>query len=199
MRGDPSRTVLVISEPPHPWALLRDRLGGELVSIAWARPSEVAKAVAALDPGPWVVAGGEPFLPAPALEALHGRLFAAHWVQDPPGGLPVRPVRHHSWPELVDVLERRLAVRVGGLRLAPGCGLVLPDGAIITHTSPLEGLLAAYPDGLDVARMGPRLRAAVRRATLTLERHRLPLEIVTDDRRVSVVVSGEPAVAKALK
>ena len=77
MRGAPSRTVLVISEQPHPWALLRDRLGGELASVAWARPSQVAKAVAAVDPGPWVVAGGEPSLPAVAVDALRGRLFGA--------------------------------------------------------------------------------------------------------------------------
>jgi hypothetical protein len=190
MRGDPTRTALVISELPHPWGLLRDRLGGELVSVAWARPSQVAKAVAALDPGPWVVAGGESVLPGPALEALRGRLFAAHWVHDPPGGLPVRPVRHQSWWELVDVLERRLAVRLGGVSLAPGRGVVLPDGAVITHTSPLEGLLAAYPDGLEMASTDPRLRAAVRRAALTLERHRLPLRVFSEESRVGVVVTG---------
>jgi len=158
--------------------------------VVWARPSQVAKAVAALDPGPWVVAGGEPVLPGRALEALRGRLFAAHWVEDPPSELPVRPVRHPSWRELVDVVERKLAVRLGGVRLAPGRGLVLPDGAIITHTSPLEGLLVAYPDGVEVARMDPRLRAAVRRAALTLERHHLPLKVVSDDFRVAVVVTG---------
>jgi hypothetical protein len=198
MRGDPSRTVLVISEQPHPWALLRDRLAGELASIAWARPSQVAKAVAALDPGPWMVAGGEPLLLSPALEALRGRLFAAHWVEEPPGDLPVVPVRHVSWRGLVEVVAQRLSVRVVGVRLAPGCGLVLPDGAVITHTSSLEGLLAAYPDGLEVARMDPRLRSAVRRAALTLERHHLPLKVVTEDRRVAVVLTGVQTGGKAL-
>jgi len=143
-----------------------------------------------MDPGPWVVAGGESALPGPALDALRGRLFAAHWVQEPPAALPVLPMRHPSWRELVDVLEQRLAVRLGGVRLAPGRGLVLPDGAIITHTSSLEGLLVAYPDGLEVARMEPRLRAAVRRAALTLERHHLPLKVVSEDCRVAVVVTG---------
>jgi hypothetical protein len=160
------------------------------VSVAWARPSQVAKVVTAMDPGPWVVAGGESVLPGPALEALRGRLFAAHWIREPPAALPVRPVLHPSWRELVDVLEQRLALRLGGVRLAPGRGLVLPDGAIITHTSPLEGLLVAYPDGLEVERMDPRLRAAVRRATLTLERHHLPLKVVSEDCRVAVVVTG---------
>ncbi|MBO0684457.1 MAG: hypothetical protein J2P45_14970, partial [Candidatus Dormibacteraeota bacterium] len=59
-RGDPTRTLLVISQQPHPWALLRDRVDGELVSVVWAQPSQVAGAVARLDPGPWLVAGGEP-------------------------------------------------------------------------------------------------------------------------------------------
>jgi hypothetical protein len=199
MRGDPARTALVISELPHPWALLRDRLAGELVSVAWARPPEVADAVAAMDPGPWVVAGGESSLPAPALEALRGRLFAAHWVREPPSGLPVLPVRHASWRELAQVLEQRLAVRLGGVRLAPGCGLVLPDGSVINRTSPLEGLLAAYPDGLEVAHMDPRLRSALRRAALTLERHHLPLEVVSEDRRVAVVVTGVQPGRRALK
>jgi hypothetical protein len=153
----------------------------------------VAKAVAAVDPGPWVVAGGEPSLPAVAVDALRGRLFGAHWVEEPPAELPVLPVRHASWRELVEVLEQRLAVRVGGVRLAPGAGLVLPDGAIISHTSPLEGLLAAYPDGLEVARMDPRLRSALRRAALTLERHHLPLKVVSEDRHVAVVVTGVQA------
>ena len=160
------------------------------MSVAWARPAQVAKAVAAMDPGPWVVAGGESAIPEQALEALRGRLYAAHWVHDPPAGLPVRPVLHPSWGDLVDVLERRLKVRLGGVRLAPGRGLVLPDGAIITHASPLEGLLVAYPDGLEVAHMDPRVRAEVRRAALTLERHHLPLRVVSDDLRVAVVVTG---------
>ena len=38
--------------------------------------------------------------------------------------------------------------------------------------------------------MDPRLRAAVRRAALILERHHLPLKVVSDESRVAVVVTG---------
>jgi hypothetical protein len=190
MRGDPTRTVLVVSEQPHPWALLRDRVCGELASVAWARPAQVPPVIAALDPGPWVVASGEPGLPRPALEVLARRLFAAHWVGEPAPGLSVHPVVHETWGELAEALLRQLAVRVGGVRLAPGRGLVLPDGSVITHASFLEELLAAYPDGLEVASAGPRVRAALRRAALTLERHHLPLKVLSEEGRVAVVVTG---------
>lgn len=189
-RGDPTRTLLVISQQPHPWAFLRDRVEGELVSVVWAQPSQVAGAVARLDPGPWLVAGGEPILPAEALDALRGCLFAAHWVDDPPLELPVRPLLHASWGELADAIGNRLAVRIAGLRLAPGRGLVLPDRSVITGASALEGLLAAYPEGLQLTCRPPRLRAALRRAALTLERHRLPLQVVSDQGRVAVSVTG---------
>ena len=35
MGADARRTLLVVSERPHPWALLRDWLDPELVSVAW--------------------------------------------------------------------------------------------------------------------------------------------------------------------
>jgi hypothetical protein len=46
--------------------------------------------------------------------------------------------------------------------------------------------------------MDPRLRSALRRAALTLERHHLPLEVVSEDRRVAVVVTGVQMGRKAL-
>src|SRR5215472_4891395 len=49
------RTVLVLSERPHPWAFLRDSLNPELVSVAWARPAEVGTHMVAVQP--WAIAG----------------------------------------------------------------------------------------------------------------------------------------------
>jgi hypothetical protein len=59
MGADARRTVLVVSERPHPWALLRDWLDPELVSVAWLRPGQAAAGLA-----PWLVAGDGDEAPA---------------------------------------------------------------------------------------------------------------------------------------
>jgi hypothetical protein len=170
--------------------MLRDRLDADLVSVAWARPEGVAAAVAALDPGPWVVAGGEPALPASALDSLRKCLFAALWVGAPPEGLPVQPQVYAGWQELAATLSRRMATPAAGLRLASSRGLVLPDGAVVGNTSHLEALLAAAPGGLQMTGHGGRsLTAAVRRAAAHARRHDLPLRVVVAGGRALV----EPA------
>lgn len=183
---DPTRTVLVIADQPHSWAMLRDRLDPELAHVAWARPDEAAGVIAALDPGPWVVAGGPSQLPDSALGAMRGLLFALHWVGEPPPGLPLRPRRHDSWRELAGEIERLLAICVGGLRLAPKRGLLLPDGRYVGRTGDLEALIAAYPQGLEVTD-GPSPSSAVRRAARVAARHRLSVRVVAEHGRVAVM------------
>lgn len=185
---DPTRTILVVADLPHPWALLRDRLHPGLVSIAWARPPAVPEAVAALDPGPWAVAGGIAELPAQAAAVLDACFCSLHWVGMPPLGLARPPRRHCSWSELAATLERALALRLGGLRLAPGRGLLLPDGSCVGRTADLESLFAAHPEGIQLA--GARARSAVRRAGRAIQRHRLPLSLVNEGGRVAVIGPG---------
>ncbi len=185
---DPTRTALVVASTPHPWALLRDHLDPSLVRVAWVRPEAVAAAVLELVPGPWMLAGGVPDLPEGALSALRGCLFAAHWVGEPPSGLPVRSSRHATWSDLVAALRGAQDAGFGGLRLAPGRGLVLPGGRYAAATADLESLLAAGPAGLQLepgARVGP----ALRRARRSLVRHRLGLHLVRRDGRVALATT----------
>ncbi len=177
-----------MASTPHPWALLRDRLDASLVRVAWARPEAVGEAVLELVPGPWILAGGVPDLPEEALSALRGCLFAAHWVGEPPSGLPVRPHRHPSWSDLVAALAGALDAGFAGLRLAPGRGLVLPGGAYAAATADLESLLAAGPAGLQLE-AGARVGPALRRARRSLVRHRLGLRLVRGDGRVALATT----------
>src|SRR5262249_8660908 len=101
MRGA-IRTVLVLSERPHPWAFLRDTLNPELVGVAWARPAEVGtNPVAVL---PWAVAGTGT-RPAPNLAPLAGTLFGCRWVGPAPEHLPVRPLIRPTWQAISSDLE----------------------------------------------------------------------------------------------
>src|SRR5215472_18836230 len=84
MRGA-LRTVLVLSERPHPWAFLRDRLDPELISVEWARPAEVGAHNCAVVP--WAIAGTGT-QPAPDLAHLAGTLFSCRWVGPAPEQLP---------------------------------------------------------------------------------------------------------------
>jgi hypothetical protein len=176
MGADARRTLLVVSERPHPWVHLRDWLDPELVSVAWLRPGQAAAWLV-----PWLVAGDGAAAPAGV-----GGLAAWHWVGPPPR-LPVRPVVHEDWRALAADAQRRLAVRLAGVRLAPGAGLVLPDGSYVSRADGLEALLASHPEGLEaVGGDRARLLAAGRRAQLLLERHRLPLRVVRAGARLTL-------------
>jgi len=181
------RTLLVVSDRPHPWAFLRDRLPPDMVAVAWARPGDDAAAATAAG-SPWMLAGtgSEPA----GLEPLRGRLFACRWVGPAPAGLPRPPVPREDWRAVAADAERALAVCLAGLRLAPGAGLVLPTGAFVPPTPALEALLSAHPDGLPVAVPDRRLRETVRGVTRVLGRHRLPLRVSHRDGRLALVPTG---------
>jgi len=176
MRRNVLRTLLVVSDRPHPWAFLRDRLPGDLVAVAWTRPGDVGAAAADLGSPPWMLAGTGT-APAAGLEALRGRLFACRWVGPVPPGLPGQPVRREDWRAVAADAEHALAVRLAGLRLAPGGGLVLPDGGFLPRMPELEALLSAHPDGLPATAPDHRPRRLAQRLTRLLERHRLPLAV----------------------
>jgi hypothetical protein len=166
MRQAALRTLLVVSERPHPWAFLRDRLDPDLVTVSWARPGDSASRLV-----PWMLAGTG--RDTGGLAAFRDRLVCWHWVGDAPAGLPVRPHVHDDWQEVAAAAERALKVHLAGLRLAPGCGLVLPDGAYLSRVAGLEALLGAHPDGIAVGTPTAALRAAAHRTAALLSRHRL--------------------------
>jgi hypothetical protein len=175
------RTLLVVSDRPHPWAFLRDRLPPDLVTVAWARPRD-AGAAAALGP-PWMLAGDGPG-PLAGLERLRGLLFACQWVGPAPADLPAPPVPRDDWRQVAADAERGLAVRLAGMRLAPAGGLVLPCGSFLPPAPALEALLSAHPEGLALGGADRRRRQAVRGVARLLERHRLPLRLRERDGRV---------------
>jgi hypothetical protein len=180
MRQAALRTLLVVSERPHPWAFLRDRLDPGLVTVAWARPAEAGGAAA-----PWMLAGtGDG---AGALGVLRGRLLCWRWVGPAPAGLPARPLVHEDWHGVAASAERALALRLAGLRLAPGGGLVLPDGSYVSRAAGLEALLAAHPAGLEPGGPVSGVRAAARRVGGLLERHGVPLRVARDGGRLALV------------
>ncbi len=169
---DPTRRLVVLSGRPHAWAFLRDHLDPALVTVAWA-PGDAGEV--ALTPAPWMLVGTGRTLPARVAAALRGRLLCVLWVGAPAAGLPVQPVVCSNWSQVVGRVRRALLSRVGGVRLAPGCGLALPDGSYLTGTSALEVLLGAHPDGIRLVDRGPWPH--LRRAAALLERHHLPLRL----------------------
>lgn len=185
MRGA-LRTVLVVSDRPHPWAFIRDRLDPALATVAWARPAGVNATLTRTTP--WAVAGAG-VEPAPDLTRLRGKLVRCLWVGPAPQGLPARPAAFLDWQSAASDLERSLAVRLGGLRLAPSRGLMLPDGGFVSHVAELEALLGAHPNGIEIDRQ--RLRVAARRVAAQLERLGLPLRVhCCDGRLMLAAVEG---------
>ena len=170
MRQAALRTLLVVSERPHPWAFLRDRLDPDLVTVSWARP-----AVAGHAPAPWMLAGAG--VEAGGLSAFRDRLLGWWWVGAAPADLPAPPLTCGDWHEVAAAAERALAVRLAGLRLAPARGLVLPDGSYLSGAAGLEALLGAHPGGIPIGAPTARLRAAAGRADALLRHHGLPLRV----------------------
>jgi len=170
MRGA-LRTVLVLSERPHPWAFLRDRLDPELVSVAWACPTACAALLT--ERAPWAIAGTGTRA-APELRRLQGRLLTCRWVGPGPDWLPVRPLVCPDWLAISAGLEEALARTLCGVRLAPGGGLRLADGSFVSRASELEALLAAYPAGIELASSA---RPAARRVNALINRLGLPFQV----------------------
>jgi len=179
MRQAALRTLLVVSERPHPWAFLRDRLDPDLVTVSWARPAEAGSVAT-----PWMLAGSG--TGRSALTAFRDRLLCWRWVGAAPADLPAPPLPCRDWHELAASVERALAVRLAGLRLAPCRGLVLPGGSYVSRAAGLEALLGAHPNGLQVGAPSARLRAAAARAGELLRRHGVPLRVAWEGGRVAL-------------
>jgi hypothetical protein len=171
---DPTRTVLVMSQRPHAWALLRDRLDPALVEVAWRAPAAGSTPSGAV---PWALVGDLAAISAGEIEQMRGRLIAVHWVGTPPAGLPARPRLHRDWRELAEALGRSLQACAAGLRLAPTHGLMLPGGRFLRQTGPLEVLLGLHPEALELNDADGALGPTARRIRRLLDRAGAPLEL----------------------
>lgn len=162
MNGDPARVLLVLSARPHPWALLRDKLDPRMVRVVWRRPGS------GLPPRCWAAAGEGPGtappLPWPVL---------LWWVGEV--GAPAVAQRLDTWRAIAATAERALRAELGGVRLAPTCGLYV-HGTATAALPDLETLLSASDGGVP---SGPGEGAYVRRARAAIARHHLPLELTT--------------------
>jgi hypothetical protein len=189
---DPTRRLVVLSDRPHAWAFLRDHLDPALVRVGWAPDG----AWDLLTPVSWMLVGTGRTPPPRAMAALRGRLLCVLWVGTAVAGLPVQATLCSSWSQVAERARRALQNRVGGVRLAPGSGLILPDGSYLAGTAALEVLLAAHPDGIRLLdRCLPvdrSLRAHLRRAAARLERHRLPLRLVVRGDWIGLAPRGWP-------
>jgi hypothetical protein len=182
---DPTRTVLVVTQRPHAWALLRDRLDPALLYVAWRAPGSLEGGAPA--DAPWALAGDMTTLPEQACRWLRGRLVSVHWVGQAPPGLPTRPRPHPDWAGLASALRESLRACVGGLRLAPAHGLRLPGGRFLHQTQPLEVLLAAHPEGLELDASWSVPAATTRRLRQLLRRTGAPVDLAVEGHRLRLV------------
>lgn len=162
MDGDPTRTLLLVSTRPHPWASLRDRIDPRLLQVTWVRPDQVD----ARAPTPWALAGEGRVAGAVAPVPL------IWWVGGPG---PVGARSCQNWSELTALVQEALRTSVGGAGLAAGCGIRIGRG-YVQGLGWLETLIGAGPAGVAVPEA-----TEVRRMRAALRRRRLPLTLVEAD------------------
>jgi hypothetical protein len=177
--SDPARTLLVTTDRPHPWALLRDLLDPAMVRVSWLRPTDDFSQLV-----PWALAGEGTTLPRSLRQP-----GLTWWVgTSPPQLSGVLSCAH--WQDVAARVKSSLAVEVGGVRLAPICGLLLPHGRYARVAPELESLLAAYPGGVPLDLIPSPL---IRRMRLLLRRRSLPLDLIEEGPILRAQASREAA------
>ncbi len=144
------RTVLVIGEDAELAVALRDQLDRAYVTVCEVRPPEAEAAIRGCRPWPWMVVGTEAAVPAAALKLLAGRPTLVVWRGSPPPGLSTNARVVELFSELVETAQAAVGGTAGGMRLAPGGGVTMPDGRHVISPA-LEALVAIHPRGLFAA------------------------------------------------
>jgi hypothetical protein len=101
------------------------------------------------------------------------------WRGMQPRGLPAHARAFVLFSELAHATAAALHAEVGGIRLAPGTGLTMPDGAHCSNGA-LEALVASHPHPI----FAPT--RAFRGAAAALASHRIPLRVAHHDGGVSL-------------
>jgi hypothetical protein len=193
MRGDSStggadrsrgRTVLVIGDDTELAVALRDRLPRAYVTVVDVRPAEVAAAVPSCRPRPWLVVGTASEVPDTVVRVLAQNPTLLFWRGHPPARLPAHTRRFDLFSELAAAAELAVNAEVGGVRLAPGGGLTMPDGRH-AGCAALEALVGNHPRPLFLPGRHLRTAAAV------LDAHRVALRVD------STSIGGAVLVARA--
>lgn len=153
LRQETLRAIVVVGDHGETAVALRDALPRAMVVVLDARPDEAAAAVAVCRPCPWaLVWGSELAMPASRAARLPTIALAGPGCPVPPG-----VARWTSFATLLGRLRAMLAAEVGGMRLAPGVGVALPDGSL-SRSAWLQALVSVHPDG--VAAPPAQVRAA---------------------------------------
>ncbi len=142
--------MLVIGEDAELAVALRDRLDRAYVTVCEVRPPEAEAAIQFCRPWPWMVVGTDAAVPAPALRLLAGCPTLMIWRGGPPPGLSANTRVVKLFSELAETAQAAISGSAGGMRLAPGSGLTMPDGRHLSSPS-LEALVAVHPCGLFAA------------------------------------------------
>ncbi|MDQ6847401.1 MAG: hypothetical protein M3019_07445 [Candidatus Dormibacteraeota bacterium] len=174
MRGEGSsgdgRTVLVVSEDIELAVALRDRLDRAYVTVCDVGTAEAEAAVRGCHRGPWMVIGDGAGLAQAAVKLLGRYPTLLLWRGAPPAGLPAHTRQLRLFSELAAAAEAALGAEVGGIHLAPGAGVTMPDGRHHAGAA-LEVLVASHP--------WPVFAAAhhFRTVDATLDAHAVPLHV----------------------
>jgi hypothetical protein len=138
------RTMLVIGEDLELAVALRDRLDRAYVTVCEVRAGEAADALRGCHAWAWMVVG-EGAGHAKTLVSLLARgPTLLLWRGEQPPGLPAHARGLALFSELAAAAEAATRAEVGGVRLAPGAGLTMPDGEH-TASAGLEALVASHP------------------------------------------------------
>jgi hypothetical protein len=154
-----ARSILVISDDGELAVALRERIEPRGALIRDVRRSEAALGVAACLPHPWMVVGEGP-LPAVLVPMLRRCPVLVVWRGA--ATLPPHAQRFDGFADLCALVEAAVRSSVGGMRLAPGEGVEMQDGAQVGSAS-LQVLVAAHPRTVPVT---PQAARTVRRLLL---------------------------------
>jgi len=163
------RALVVISPDGELAVGLRERLGRGAVVIKDARPGEARLAVASCRPWPWMVIGAVPEVPEGIAEVLTSRPALVLWLEPVPPGLPAHRRSFPRFSALAAAASQALTNEVGGMRLAPGAGVLLPGIQGVSRNPELQALVSLHPAGFDL-----QLRT-FRLAGRALSAHGIPL------------------------
>ncbi|MBV8444465.1 MAG: hypothetical protein JOZ92_00960 [Candidatus Dormibacteraeota bacterium] len=179
---DRLRSLVAVSAGGELAVALRELLPREFVVVRDARPDEVGAVYAACLPFPWLLCGDTPAVDPAVTVKLRRDPVAIGWLGELPSGLPGHARGFATFRDLAGYVQNALHAGVSGMRLAPGLGVSMPDGGS-ARSAPLEALIAAHPEGIDVPL--PSFRSAAR----ALAEHRLGVRPQRSEGRVRLVAT----------
>lgn len=144
-----SDRALVVLSPDGELAVgIREHLDRGRVVVKDVRPDEAETAIAACRPWPWMVVGAVPELEPEVASAMRRHPVLVLWLGPVPAPMPGHVRSFSRFSELARSIGGALDCEVGGMRLATGAGVQLPDGRI-SRSAELQALVSGHP-GFDL-------------------------------------------------